>query len=120
MMWKWLRYSPARVSVRHDISHSDSFTSSSSTVHRRNRRVSSETTVGGEAAATRRAPTPQESVHSSSDRDQLLAQTAPPLSPVPHSRITQSESEKQTSVLPLQEKEVIFECNVVVFHQPVN
>ncbi|KAJ9586218.1 hypothetical protein L9F63_020127, partial [Diploptera punctata] len=108
MMWEWLRYSPARISVRYDTCHSDTLTSNGSTMHRRNRRLSSESTIGMEANIARRAPTPQESVHSSSDRDQLLPQAVPPLSPVPHSRITQSESEKQTSIQPLQEKETIW------------
>jgi hypothetical protein len=108
-MWRWLRYAPdCSVTGNDPCATITSITSSSSSVHRRSRRLSSETSggFGIENIPTRRAPTPQESVHSSSDHDQMIAQTGPSLSPVAHSRRTQSESAKIASTSAVQEKTV--------------
>lgn len=100
MVWRWLHYAPVCNTRRSDVCAVDTNTSSSSGVmHRRSRRVSSEASggIGIENCPARRAPTPQESVHSSSDREQVVAQIGPSLSPVAHSRGVQSGSAKQAS-----------------------
>ncbi|PSN31469.1 hypothetical protein C0J52_23171 [Blattella germanica] len=119
MMWQWLRYAPTRVSTRHDLGYSDALASNGSTVHRRSRKLSSESSVGMEPSLARRAPTPQESVHSSSDRDQMLAQTGPSLSPVAHSRGTHSESGKQASASTVPEQESKWTRNKLLHWFPV-
>ncbi|KDR22947.1 Vacuolar protein sorting-associated protein 13B [Zootermopsis nevadensis] len=78
MMWRWLRYAPDCIVTRSDLCTLDTnITTCSSTVHRRSRRLSSEASggTGLETGPARRAPTPQESVHSSSDREQIVVQT---------------------------------------------
>jgi hypothetical protein len=100
MMWRWLHYAPSCSTRKSDVYALDTNTSSSSgMMHRRSRRVSSEASggFGIENCPVRRAPTPQESVHSSSDREQVVAKIGPSLSPVAHSRGAQSGSAKQAS-----------------------
>jgi hypothetical protein len=109
MMWRWLRYAPDHGVTRSDLCTLDThITSSSSTIHRRCRRLSSETSggIGIETGPARRAPTPQESVHSSSDREQIIVQTGPSLSPIAHSRGTKSESGKRASTSTFPEQTV--------------
>lgn len=109
MMWRWLNYAPDCSVTRSDsCAPVTTVTSSSSSVNRRSRRLSSETSggLGIEIVPTRRAPTPQESVHSSSDHDQMVTHTGPSLSPVAHSRATQSESAKRASTSAIPEKTV--------------
>jgi hypothetical protein len=108
-MWRWLNYAPDCSVTRSDpCAPVATITSCSSSVHRRSRRLSSETSggLGIEIVPTRRAPTPQESVHSSSDHDQIVTHTGPSLSPVAHSRATQSESAKRASTSAIPEKTV--------------
>jgi len=109
MMWQWLHYAPGCNTRRSDVCALDTNTSSSSGVmHRRSRRVSSE--AGGgfgiENCPARRAPTPQESVHSSSDREQVTAQIGPSVSPMAHSRGAHSGSAKQASASSVSEQAV--------------
>ena len=109
MMWRWLQYAPGCNTRRNDVCALDTNTSSSSgMMHRRSRRVSSEASggVGIENCPARRAPTPQESVHSSSDREQVVAQTGPSMSPMAHSRGAQSGSAKQASTSSVSEQAV--------------
>jgi len=107
-MWRWLHYAPA-CDTRSDACGLDTNTSSSSgMMHRRSKRVSSEASggLGIENCPPRRAPTPQESVHSSSDREQVVAQTGPSLSPMAHSRGAQSGSAKRASTSSVSEQAV--------------
>jgi len=109
MMWRWLHYAPGCNTRRSDVCALDTNTSSSSgMVHRRSRRVSSEASggFGIENCPPRRAPTPQESVHSSSDREQVVAQIGPSVSPMAHSRGAQSGSAKQASTSSVSEQAV--------------
>jgi hypothetical protein len=106
MLWQWLHYAPDSSVTRSDLYAMDTNTASgSSTMHRCSRKLSSETS-GIETGPARRAPTPQESVHSSSDRDLMVAQTGPSLSPVAHSRGTHSESAKRASASTVPEQAV--------------
>ncbi|XP_069674298.1 intermembrane lipid transfer protein VPS13B isoform X2 [Periplaneta americana] len=108
MMWRWLRYSPDRISAKSDFCALEANVTSNSTV-RRSRRLSSEANgLGIEVGLPRRAPTPQESVHSSSDREQMIVQTGPSLSPVAHSRGTQSESAKRVSTSTIPEQATLW------------
>jgi hypothetical protein len=106
-MWRWLRYAPDYSVTGSDLcAPVTSITSSSSSV-RRSRRLSSEASggFGMEIVPSRRVPTPQESVHSSSDHDQMVAQTGPSLSPVADSR-TQSDSAKRVCASTIPEQAV--------------
>lgn len=108
-MWRWLRYAPDCIVTRSDLCTLDTnITTCSSTVHRRSRRLSSEASggTGLETGPARRAPTPQESVHSSSDREQIVVQTGLSLSPIAHSRGTKSESAKRASTSTVPEQTV--------------
>ena len=122
-MWRWLRYAPGCNTRKSDTCALDTSTSSSSgMMHRRSRRVSSEASggFGIENCPARRAPTPQESVHSSSDREQVVAQIGPSLSPVAHSRGAQSGSAKQASTSSVSEQAVrMFLILLNVFIEPV-
>jgi hypothetical protein len=119
MMWQWLRYAPDCNIRKNDVYPLDTNASSSSgTMHRRSRKVSSEASggFGIETCPARRAPTPQESVHSSSDRDQVAAQTGPSLSPVAHSRGAQSESAKRVSASSISEQAVRMFLTLEIIH----
>lgn len=121
-MWRWLRYAPDCSVTRSDPCTLDTnITSSSSTIHRRSRRLSSEASggIGIETGPARRAPTPQESVHSSSDREQIVVQTGPSLSPIAHSRGTKSESAKRASTSTIPEQAVRVFLFLKTFTVPV-
>lgn len=123
MMWRWLHYAPGCNTRRSDVCALDTNTSSSSgMMHRRSRRVSSEASggFGNENCPARRAPTPQESVHSSSDREQVVAQIGPSLSPVAHSRGAQSGSAKQASSSVSGQAVRMFPILLNVFTEPAS
>ncbi|XP_067008128.2 intermembrane lipid transfer protein VPS13B [Anabrus simplex] len=99
LLWRWLHYSPLPVPKHSQDYWSVESTATNSTAPSKRSRKLSETS-GAFPESSRRASTPQESVHSSSDRDQMPAQVTPSLSHIAPGRENHSKCVKEETPPP--------------------